>query len=302
MKSKNISYWLGAMRLRTLPLALAGITMGAFLAWFFGAFNLPVFLLSFLTALFLQILSNLANDLGDSLHGADSEDRKGPSRAVQSGRISSQEMRNGIIVFTLLAVASGISLLLVSPISSNALFAYLVLGMMAVLAAIKYTMGKKPYGYQGLGDVSVFIFFGLVAVSGSFYLHTGFFPLAVFLPSIAVGSLSVAVLNVNNIRDMESDRLAGKRSLVVKFGRKSATIYHYLLLILAIVVSSIFVYTNYKSISQYLFVLAIPLLVRNAFAVTIYKEQDQLDPYLKQMAVSTLVYVLLFGLGMYFIR
>jgi 1,4-dihydroxy-2-naphthoate polyprenyltransferase len=302
MKSINISYWTGAMRLRTLPLALAGITMGAFLALFYGAFNISVFILALFTALFLQILSNLANDLGDSIHGADSEDRKGPTRAVQSGKISQKAMRTGIAAFALLSVISGTTLLVVAPISKTALFSFLGIGLLAILAAIKYTMGKKPYGYQGLGDISVFIFFGLVAVSGSFYLQTGIFPASVVLPSVAVGTLSVAVLNVNNIRDAESDKLAGKHSLAVRLGRKSAVIYHYLLLTTAVVVSFIFVYTNYKSVSQYMFILAIPMFIKNGFAVTVYKEQSELDPYLKQMAVSTLIYVLLFGLGIFFIR
>lgn len=302
MNSKNITYWTGAMRLRTLPLALAGITMGAFLALFYGAFNIPVFILALLTALFLQILSNLANDLGDSIHGADSEDRKGPLRAVQSGKISQKAMRTGIAAFALLSVFSGTTLLLVAPISKTARFTFLGIGLLAITAAIKYTMGKRPYGYQGLGDISVFIFFGMVAVSGSFYLQTGLFPISVLLPSVAVGALSVAVLNVNNIRDAESDKLAGKISMAVRLGRKNAVIYHYLLLTVAVLVSLIFVYTNYKSVSQYMFILAIPMFIRNAFAVTVYREQSELDPYLKQMAVSTLIYVLLFGLGIIFIR
>ncbi|HAQ37408.1 MAG TPA: 1,4-dihydroxy-2-naphthoate octaprenyltransferase [Saprospirales bacterium] len=300
MNSTIISNWIGAMRLRTLPLALAGITMGAFLAWFYGAFNLPVFILAVMTALFLQILSNLANDLGDSLHGADSADRKGPSRAVQSGKITTAEMKTGISIFALLAISTGSALLIISPVSNIAFWSFLGLGFLAVLAAIKYTMGKKPYGYQGFGDIAVFVFFGVVAVSGSFYLQTGFYPFAVILPSVAVGTLSVAVLNVNNIRDMESDILAGKRSLAVKLGRKNAVFYHYVLLLLAVIASVFFVYTNYHSVSQYLFILAIPMFIRNAFAVTVYREQSQLDPYLRQMAVSTLIYVLLFGLGMYF--
>ncbi len=300
MNSTNISNWIGAMRLRTLPLALAGITMGGFLAHFYNAFNLPVFILALLTALFLQILSNLANDLGDSLHGADSADRKGPSRAVQSGKISKSQMKAGIIMCAFLAFSTGFSLLVIAPLSRLAFWSFLVLGIAALFAAIRYTMGKKPYGYHGWGDIAVFIFFGLAAVSGSFYLQTGFFPVEVILPSVAVGTLSVAVLNVNNIRDMESDILAGKRSLAVILGRNYATLYHYFLLTTAMVVSFIFVFTNQQSISQYLFILSIPMFIRNAFAVTVYREQSQLDPYLKQMAISTLVYVLLFGLGMYF--
>ena len=290
--------WLAAFRLRTLPLALASIGMGAFLAAASGAFNALVFGLCALTTILLQVLSNLANDYGDSIHGADSVERQGPSRAVQSGAISQEAMKQAIIIFVLLSLASGIGLIYVAFgwLTFNFLL-FLGIGALAIIAAITYTAGHKPYGYAGLGDISVLVFFGFVAVMGSAYLYEGKLNWDYLLPAISIGFFSVAVLNVNNIRDIESDLKAGKKSIPVRLGRVAAVRYHWFLLSVGFLSCVAYISLNYNAYTQFLFVLTVPLLLVNARAVKNKTTAAQLDPFLKQMALSTLAFVVLFGLG-----
>lgn len=290
--------WLAAFRLRTLPLALASIGMGAFLAAGSGAFNLVVFGLCALTTILLQVLSNLANDYGDSIHGADNVERQGPSRAVQSGAISKEAMKRAIIIFVLLSLISGVGLIYVAFgwLTFNFLL-FLGIGALAIVAAITYTAGYRPYGYAGLGDISVLIFFGFVAVMGSAYLYEGVLNWDYLLPAISIGLFSVAVLNVNNIRDIESDVKAGKKSIPVRIGRAAAVRYHWFLLFVGTSASVFYVLLNFDVYTEFLFVLTIPLLLVNAFAVKNKTTAAQLDPFLKQMALSTLAFVILFGLG-----
>lgn len=289
--------WIKAFRLRTLPLALSCIAMGGFLAAANGAFQWNIFLFSILTTIFLQILSNLANDYGDSVHGADSADRKGPSRAVQSGAISPGQMKTAIGIFVALCLASGVSLLLISfGFNWNAIFFFFGLGVLSILAAIAYTTGKKPYGYAGLGDFSVLIFFGLIGVMGSNYLFTKQFDWIHVFPALSCGFFSMGVLNINNIRDIESDRNAGKCSIPVRIGRENAIKYHWFLLVGGLISASAFIVLTYQSPLQLLFVLSFPLFVMNGLAVQ-RKPGEKLDPYLKQLALSTLLFVVLFGLG-----
>ncbi len=295
---KTLAIWIEAIRLRTLPLALASIGLGSFLAAFDGRFRLNVLIWSGLTTIFLQILSNLANDYGDSKHGADHKDRKGPSRAVQSGAISPPAMLTAIIITTILSVASGLVLLFTSLENLNWVFLlFLFIGLLTVGAAINYTMGKNPYGYTGLGDLSVVLFFGLAGVLGSYYLHTGLFKSIHILPALSCGLLSAAVLNVNNIRDIKSDAIAGKRSIPVRLGRKIAVVYHWALLGSATLLAFIFVIYHYHTPLQFLFVLSLPMLIVNGVNVGRKEQSELLDPYLKQMAISTLLFVLTFGIG-----
>jgi len=294
----EIKVWIQAFRLRTLPLSLSCIAMGGFLAASAGAFRWNIFLLCVLTTIFLQVLSNLANDYGDSVNGADHAGRKGPQRAVQSGAISAAQMKTAVIVFVLLCLSSGISLLLVSfGLDWNALLFFFGLGVLSILAAIAYTVGKKPYGYAGLGDVSVLIFFGLVGVMGSYYLFTQHVSWREALPALSCGFFSIAVLNVNNIRDIESDRAAGKFSIPVRIGRSSAVSYHWFLLSGGLASAVVYSVLTYHSPWQFLFLLSAPLFLRNGMAVQ-QKPSHELDPFLKQMALSTLVFVLLFGAGL----
>ncbi len=293
-----MKHWIKAFRLRTLPLALASIGMGTFLAAASGSFRGDVFALCALTTIFLQVLSNLANDYGDSIHGADGAHRVGPSRAVQSGAITQKAMRNAIGVFVLLSLASGIGLIyLAFGWSMQVVGVFLGLGVLAIIAAITYTAGYRPYGYAGLGDISVLIFFGFVAVMGSAYLYEQQLNWYYALPAISTGLFSVAVLNVNNIRDIESDKQAGKYSIPVRLGRQRAVVYHWVLLGLGLTTTLVYIGLNFESPFQLLVLLVIPLLLKNARAVKVYEEAAALDPFLKQMALSTLFFVILFGVG-----
>jgi 1,4-dihydroxy-2-naphthoate octaprenyltransferase len=216
---------------------------------------------------------------------------------VQSGAISVGQMKNAVILFSLLCLASGISLLYFSfGWNWNALLFFFALGLLCILAAITYTVGKKPYGYAGLGDLSVFIFFGLVGVMGSSYLFTKEIDWANIFPSLSCGFFSMAVLNINNIRDIESDKAAGKYSVPVRIGKRNATMYHLFLLVGGFLSAAVFVSLHYQSPWQFLFLLTLPMLWINGKAV-VSLPSEKLDPYLKQMALSTLLFVLLFGIG-----
>jgi 1,4-dihydroxy-2-naphthoate polyprenyltransferase len=271
--------------------------MGGFLASAAGAFRWDIFLLCILTTIFLQILSNLANDYGDAVHGADSQERKGPARAVQSGAVSKDQMRIAVTIFVMLSLISGISLLLVSfGFEWKAILFFFGLGVLSILAAIAYTVGKKPYGYAGLGDLSVLIFFGFVGVMGSYYLFTKRVSYFEFLPALSCGLFSIAVLNINNIRDIESDRKAGKFSIPVRIGREKAIVYHWILLAAGICSAALYTLLTFQSYWQLLFLGTVPLFLKNVLAIS-SKPSEALDPYLKQMALSTLLFVLLFGIG-----
>ena len=291
-------HWIKAFRLRTLPLALASIGMGTFLAAASGSFRVGIFALCVLTTVFLQVLSNLANDYGDSIHGADGEHRVGPARAVQSGVISRRAMLKAIVLLVVLSLGSGVGLIyLAFGWSMKVVILFLALGVLAIIAAITYTVGNRPYGYTGLGDLSVLIFFGFVAVMGSAYLYEQQLNWYYALPAVSTGLFSVAVLNVNNIRDIESDRKAGKFSIPARIGRARAVRYHCLLLALGFGTALLYISLHFQSLFQLLVLLVIPLLLKNAKAVKVHREAASLDPFLRQMALSTLLFVILFGLG-----
>jgi 1,4-dihydroxy-2-naphthoate octaprenyltransferase len=295
----SFSIWISAFRPRTLALALACIGTGLSLAAADGFFCPLVAVLAVLTATLLQILSNLANDYGDSKHGADSKHRAGPKRAVQSGQVSAAHMKQAMYLAAGAAMVSGIALV-VSAFGMAGLawlVGFMALGGLAIWAAIAYTATEKPYGYAGLGDLMVFVFFGWVAVLGSYFLQAQQLPSQVWLPACTLGLFSVAVLNVNNVRDLESDKLAGKRSIPVRIGARNARIYHWLLVILAIGLS-VFYVTNYAgSAWKWLFLLACPLPLLNALKLWQARTPAQADPLLKMMALSTLLFALLLGIG-----
>ncbi|MEO0902530.1 MAG: 1,4-dihydroxy-2-naphthoate octaprenyltransferase [Bacteroidota bacterium] len=204
--------WLMAARLRTLPLSISGILMGTALAISANAFNGCILLLALLTTIGFQITSNFANDYGDGVKGTDNEDRIGPARALQSGLITKNNLKIGIILSSLLSLILAFLLLYVAfGLDYMGYFiVFTVLGILSIWAAIKYTMGSKPYGYQGLGDISVFLFFGLLGVLGSLFLYTKTWNWPAVLPAIAIGFLCVGVLNLNNLRDVVSDKKSGK--------------------------------------------------------------------------------------------
>ncbi len=294
----KVKIWIEAFRLRTLPLALSSIGLGSFLAAFEGKFKWQVLLLSGLTTIFLQVLSNLANDYGDSKHGADHAEREGPSRAVQSGAISARSMKKAIYILITLSLVSGILLLVISLAGFGINFIiFFVLGLLAIGAALNYTMGKNPYGYAGFGDMFVIIFFGFIGVIGTYFCHTGMFKFDTLLPALSCGLLATAVLNVNNIRDIVSDRKAGKMSIPVRIGKDNAALYHWLLIILAVLSSLVYVWINYHSPYQFLFLITTPFLIFNGLKVASNEESKKLDPMLKQMAISTLIFIITFGIG-----
>lgn len=296
----NVSAWIGAFRPRTLPLALSSVTMGGILAAAQGKFNAVVFALCCLTTILLQVLSNLANDYGDSVNGADHAGRQGPGRAVQTGAISPSSMRNAIALFVVLCLASGISLLVASfGFHAKLFLVFLGLGILSIAAAILYTMGKRPYGYAGLGDLSVLIFFGGVGVTGSLFLFTQTVDVQSLFMALAIGLFSVGVLNINNMRDIESDRQAGKYSIPVRLGKARAGVYHWFLLAGGILSAVVYTSLTYRSPVQFLFLLSVPLFVVIGNGVN-RRPSSELDPYLKRMALSTLLFVLLFGAGQWF--
>ena len=289
--------WLHAVRLRTLPLALASIFAGSFLAYWQAAFRWEVLLLASLTTIFLQILSNLSNDYGDTVHGADSDARQGPVRAVQSGLITLPEMKRAMFLFGGLSLVAGLLLIYISLQDWRLFLGFLGLGLAAIWAAIRYTSGNNPYGYAGLGDVSVFLFFGLVGVCGTFFLHSlSAEPLSLLI-AVSLGCFSTAVLNINNIRDIDSDLLAGKKSIPVRIGKTKALYYHWTLIVLAYACLFVFSWISMRPYTL-LAALTLPWMLSIGKGIQQAENAAATDPFLKKMALSTLLWTLLFGLGL----
>jgi 1,4-dihydroxy-2-naphthoate octaprenyltransferase len=298
---KQILYtWLQAFRLRTLPLALSSTFLGSFLAFSKSHFRISVFILASLTTLFLQILSNLANDYGDGIKGTDSGNRLGPLRVTQSGKVSLSAMRRMIVFFIILSLFSGSALIYMEldHFPFFTILAFFIVGLSAIVAAIKYTIGNRPYGYFGLGDMFVFVFFGIVGVCGTFYLHCGYFDPWILLPASTIGMFSSSVLNINNLRDIKSDSESGKKTLVVRLGVKAAKVYHGILVLIAIMLSITYTILFFKSPVQLLFMVTLPFLlfdVRNVMQNTVPVD---LNRELKKMALTTFAFSLTFGLGL----
>ncbi len=292
--------WIKAARLRTLPLALSGIIMGCGLAWFYGSINWLVSLLAIATAIFIQVFSNFANDYGDSQKGTDNEFRVGPARTVQSGEISKKEMKLGMFVIGILSFILGVWLVYAGTwhISKIVFLSFIGLGVLSLIAAYFYTAGKKSYGYVGLGDLAVFLFFGLLPVIGVFYLNTGYIQTAIVLPAISMGFFSTGVLNLNNMRDIENDQQSGKKTLAVRMGQKTSRIYHALIILLGWAAAVIFAINQFTSIHQWLFLLSLPLFTIDLTKVFRVKEASKLDPFLKRLALATLAFTLLFYSGL----
>ncbi|MDO9152171.1 MAG: 1,4-dihydroxy-2-naphthoate polyprenyltransferase [Paludibacter sp.] len=298
----KIQSWIQAFRLKTLPLALSNTIVGTALAVLDGGFRLPVFVLAALTTVLLQILSNISNDYGDFINGKDTAERIGPKRMVQSGDISPQTMLKAMIVVGVLCAITGVSLIWIGlkgiNIANTLIFG--VLGIAAIAAAIQYTVGKNPYGYRGLGDLLVFIFFGLVGVLGTYFMHTQSLRWDLILPASAIGFLSMGVLNMNNMRDYEADKNAGKRTIVVVFGLSKAAYYHLFLIVGAVLLMVVFTLLNYQTLWQWLFLLAVPMLLLNLKKVFSYKTGSELLPELARVSISTLVISVMFLVGMIF--
>jgi 1,4-dihydroxy-2-naphthoate octaprenyltransferase len=294
-----IKAFIKAARLRTLPLSLSGIIVGSLLAYADGYFDWRICMLAMVTTIGFQVLSNFANDYGDGIKGTDNADRIGPKRALQSGEISPRQMLTVIKMTGFITFLIALLLIYLSFGKEHILFFFLFLafGIASIAAAIKYTMGKKAYGYSGYGDIFVFLFFGWLSVVGSYFLYTKVLDVTVFLPATTVGLLSVGVLNLNNMRDRESDTKANKKTLVVKIGDEFAKYYHYYLLIASFLLALIYVMLHYRSPKQFLFVIAFLPIFKHLYVV--YKNVDakKLDPELKILALSTFLFALLFGIG-----
>lgn len=288
--------WLHAARLRTLPLALSCVIMGGILAYIDGKVNLLAFLLALASTVILQVLSNFANDYGDFTSGVDVDGRIGPKRALQSGLITKPQMKTALYITSSLALVSGILLLLTAHISWFALGILLAMGVLAILAAITYTIGDRPYGYQGLGDFSVFIFFGLVGVLGSHYVVHGAFISENILMAATCGLFSVGVLNLNNIRDLEADKIHQKNTIPVWMGIKRAKIYQIVLITVGWLCAIMYTFSNAEQWSSFLFLLSLPFFIKNTILL-LKRQGHTIDPLLKQLALSTLLFVLLFGIG-----
>ncbi len=292
--------WIKAARLRTLPLSLAGIVMGGALS-FSGEFNTTIFWLCIATATAFQVLSNYANDYGDFAKGTDNDNRVGPKRTMQAGLISKKEMKTALVITSIISLALGgyLSYLGTQLMETKFLILFLVLGVFSVVAAIKYTVGKSAYGYSGLGDLFVFLFFGLVGVLGSKFLISGELSGYEILPAFSIGLFSMAVLNLNNMRDEHNDKENKKNTLVVKMGLKKAKIYHYILILVGMGLLLIHSYLTALSFWQWLFVIPFIILVKHLFFVKKTIENRALDPELKKVALSTFLISILTFLGIY---
>ncbi|WP_179353565.1 1,4-dihydroxy-2-naphthoate octaprenyltransferase [Winogradskyella vidalii] len=295
----KIKPWLSAMRLRTLPLSVSGIILGSCFAYYNGHFDFLIFALAILTTISLQVLSNLANDYGDGVKGTDNDERVGPQRALQSGAITPQEMFEAIRFNILVVIMLTLGLLWVAFGSGNFLYVllFIALGGFSVYAAINYTMGSSPYGYRALGDVFVFVFFGLVSTIGSYFLYMHTLNHVVVLPAIALGLFSVGVLNLNNMRDIQSDTNAGKITLAVKLGLNRAKTYHFALILGAMIITVIFSLLYYVEPYNFLYLIAFVPLIIHVKKIKKAKIANDFDSQLKVLALSTFLFSILLGIG-----
>jgi 1,4-dihydroxy-2-naphthoate octaprenyltransferase len=297
-----MKHWIEAARVRTLPLSVSGIIVGSFYAMSQGMFNWNIVTFALLTTLGLQILSNFANDYGDGVKGTDNKDRVGPMRAIQSGMITPNAMKKAIGLTAVITFTFAVLLIYFAFKESYLLYSlfFLMLGIVAIASAIRYTVGKGSYGYRGFGDLFVFIFFGMVSTFGVYFMFSKSIDWLLLLPATAIGFLSVGVLNLNNMRDEESDRKAGKNTIVVKMGGENAKKYHFFLVISAMVLVLLFAYLNNFHFDQYIFVVAyFPLI---SHLITVYKNKNPklLDPELKKLAISTFFLSILLSLCLIF--
>lgn len=291
----KLKAWLSAARLRTLPLSVSGVLMGASIAKGYGYSDHIILILALLTTVGFQITSNFANDYGDGIKGTDNHDRIGPLRALQSGSLNKRELKKGIRLSVLLSFVLALALVLYSFRSNSIwyILLFIFLGIVSIWASISYTVGDRAYGYKGLGDLFVFCFFGLLGVLGSMFLFTKFLTASALLPAIGIGLLSTAVLNLNNLRDLESDRKAGKNTIVVALGIRKGKKYHYLLILAAFGAMLAFSLLSYRGLLSLAYLLAfVPLLV-HLRTVYYIREPRFFDPELKKVALSTFMLALL---------
>ena len=298
-----MSPWIGAMRPRTLPLALATILLGTLLAADRGFFDATLLVLTALTATAYQILSNLSNDLGDALRGADDRRAEGAEkRAVASGLITASSMRRAVGIATLVALllTAATSWLGTRGLSPSFFILFILLGLAAIASARGYTLGRFAYGYRGLGDLFVLFFFGPVGVAGSFFLQTQSWDWLMLLPGLSVGLFAAGVLNLNNMRDIETDRAAGKNTLAGKMGLSMARLYQLLLLFQGWLAATLFVLVQapVTCSRSFLFAATLPLMAETAWKGWKAKTPAEFDKLLKPLALQTVLFALLMGIGL----
>jgi len=295
----KIKPWISAFRIRTLPLSISGIVLGSCMAYFNGFFKISIFIFAVLTTVSLQVLSNLANDYGDGIKGTDNQNRIGPERALQSGKITPKQMLNAIKINILMVVLFAFLLIYSAFNSSQFLYSLLffALALISIYAAVKYTVGSTAYGYRALGDIMVFLFFGLISVMGTYFLYAKQLDNILILPSCILGLLSAGVLNLNNMRDIESDKASNKITIAVKLGIKKAKVYHSFLIITAILLSVLFAIFYFNSFSNLVFLIVIIPLIMHIITIKKTQEPKLLDPQLKVLALSTFALALLLGIG-----
>ena len=296
----DVKSYIKAARLRTLPLSVSGIIVGSFLGNQFSNSSIlesSIFWLAMITTIGFQVLSNFANYYGYGIKGSD-KNRTGEARMVASGKISPKHMKNAMIITTIITIIVALMLIYVAFGKENFGFSILffLLGIASIAAAIKYTVGKSAYGYSGFGYLFVFLFFGLLSVVGSYFLYTKQLNFLIFLPATAIGFLSTAVLNLNNLRDFDQDKINQKNTLVVKLGITKAKKYHFFLIFGALFASSIFVILNFSSVIQLLFLIAFIPLIKNLVTVAKNKQLPELDSELKKVALSTFLFAIIFGI------
>lgn len=295
----KLTAWLTSFRLHTLPLAISCTVLGSFLAAHHGQFHWNIAIGAVMTTLFLQILSNLANDYGDMKTGVDDLERLGPQRGLQKGIITKNQMKRVIILFVILSLLSGSWLIYeaFSKAETWQILSFFLLGCGAILAAMKYTMGKNPYGYSGFGDVFVFLFFGLVGVLGTFFLHTQALGFKEWLPAIAIGCFSTGVLNLNNLRDEQNDTRYQKRTLVVRWGTEKAKFYH-LLLLQAGMLSGL-IYTVMVSGHSWKYLILLPYIGMILHGRRVWKNtrREELNKELRNLSLLTMLFTVCLGLG-----
>lgn len=295
----SFNSWISALRPRTLFLAVATTICGSGIAYTTGNFSISVFILTALTATILQLLSNMANDLGDYQQGTDiTGERVGPQRTVQSGAITPSQMKRGIAVTIVIAAIVGLLLIYEASkfMSIYTILIFLFLGGASIVAAIKYTAGKNPYGYKGLGDLFSFIFFGLVSIVGTYFLHTHSLDFKPWLPAIGLGLFTVAVLNINNMRDMENDLKSGKITIAGKLGIKNAKRYHAFLTLGGIACFIIYSMLYSTEWYQYLYIVTFGLLLKILSDIFRTKDNRLLDPYLKYTSMSSFILAVAFAI------
>lgn len=293
---RKLSAWINAARLRTLPLSVSGILVGTAIADIYGNSDPLLFFLAVLTAIGFQITSNFANDYGDGIKGTDNENRIGPQRALQSGLLSKEELKRGIIVSIAINVLLILGVIYIAFGLNNIeyLITFFTLGAISIWAAIKYTVGNSAYGYRGLGDLFVFVFFGLLSVMGTAFLHLKqVYPLSILVAS-SIGLLSVGVLNLNNLRDHESDRASQKNTLIVKMGYDNGIRYHTLLIILGLGAMLTFVLLFFECWAQLVPLLLFVPILMHLNRVRATKNPALLDPELKKLAIGIFLMSLLF--------